>query len=120
MRILAVVLVLIGAVIVILTFGIGASLVRLARGGSSGGRGPSSHERAGHTGDGSGAWDAAGPMTVERARSILGVEPGADRETVITAHRRMVQRLHPDRGGSAYLTAQLNEAKEVLLGGRNA
>lgn len=114
MRILAIVLVMIGAVIVILAFGIGASLVRLARGRSS------SHERGAHAGTGSGASDAAGPMTVERARSILGVDAGADRETVIAAHRRMVQRLHPDRGGSAYLTAQLNEAKEVLLGGRNA
>lgn len=120
MRILAVVLMLIGAVAVILLIGIVASLIRVVRGGAPGRGGSSSHERSAHTGNGSGPSDAAGGMTVEQARRILDVAPDADRDTIVAAHRRIVQRLHPDRGGSSYLTAQLNEAKEVLLGERNA
>jgi len=120
MRILVLVGILVLSVIVILLIGSAASLIRLVRGGSPGRAGPSSHERATHTGNGSGASDAAGRMPVDEARRILDVPPGADRDTIVAAHRRIVQRLHPDRGGSSYLTAQINEAKEVLLGERNA
>ena len=57
-----------------------------------------------------------GKMTAEQAREILGVKASASREEIIKAHKRMMQKVHPDRGGSDYLAAQINQAKDTLLG----
>ena len=59
---------------------------------------------------------AAATMDVEQARAVLGLEDAPlDTATVVDAHRRLMQRIHPDKGGSALLAQQLNEAKRVLL-----
>jgi glucan phosphoethanolaminetransferase (alkaline phosphatase superfamily) len=55
-------------------------------------------------------------MSPDEAREVLGLKPGHTKDDVIQAHRRMMQKVHPDRGGSDYLAAQINKAKDTLLG----
>lgn len=57
-----------------------------------------------------------GEMTRSAAYAILGLEEGASKEQIIAAHGRLIQRLHPDRGGSTFLAAKINQARDLLLG----
>ncbi|MBL8582709.1 MAG: DnaJ domain-containing protein [Rhizobiaceae bacterium] len=61
-----------------------------------------------------------GAMTKEEAYKVLGLEPGAAPADVRKAHRRLMQRLHPDLGGTSFLAARINEAKDVLLSDHNS
>ena len=54
-------------------------------------------------------------MNQKQAYEVLGIEPNASKEEIIRAHKRMMQKVHPDRGGSDYLAAQINQAKDTLL-----
>lgn len=81
------------------------------------GEGPGADGKGGDGGNNGGnrAPASSGNMSLREACEILDVAPDCACEDVIQAHRRLIQKLHPDRGGNDYLAAKINEAKAVLL-----
>ncbi len=57
----------------------------------------------------------SGAMTEDEAWRVLGLEPGASASEIREAHRHLIQGMHPDHGGSSYLAAMVNQAKDILL-----
>lgn len=55
-------------------------------------------------------------QAVFRARKLLGVSAAASREDIITAHKRLMTQVHPDRGGSNSQVHEANTARDILLG----
>jgi curved DNA-binding protein CbpA len=55
-------------------------------------------------------------MSREQAFEVLGLTPSADAQEIGAAHRRLEELLDPQRGGTAYLSLKINEARDVLLG----
>ncbi|MDQ2762305.1 MAG: DnaJ domain-containing protein, partial [Pseudomonadota bacterium] len=92
-----------------------------ARGRRIGGMGP----RPGSQGPGSGGPGSrgaggggprSGAMSREEAYQVLGLHPGATQPEIRDAHRRLMRGAHPDAGGSDWLAARINQARDILLG----
>ena len=80
-------------------------------GGSAAGR--EANERDGNAG--SPQHSTSTGLTKEEAYEVLGLQTGASEEAIVQAHRELIKKIHPDQGGSTYLAARVNQARDRLL-----
>lgn len=73
-------------------------------------------EFAGEGAEAGGETHGDGEMTREEAYDVLGLQPGAGEAEIKAAYHRIISALHPDKGGSNFLAAKVNQAKDLLLG----
>lgn len=59
---------------------------------------------------------SSGDMTRSEACHVLGVSENASKEDIIAAHRNLIGKMHPDKGGTSYIATMINQAKKTLLG----
>ena len=65
--------------------------------------------------NGSSETASSSSMSIEEAAEILGISIAADKEEINQAHRRLIGRVHPDKGGNDYLASLLNRARDLML-----
>jgi len=58
----------------------------------------------------------SGAMSRAEAYAVLGLRPGASEVEICAAHKRLMRAVHPDGGGSDWVAARVNQARDVLLG----
>ena len=79
-------------------------------------RGRRTHGLGSDPGSGRSGAARSGPMSREEAYAVLGLRPGASGLDIKEAHRRLMRGAHPDAGGSDWLAARINQARDILLG----
>ena len=54
-------------------------------------------------------------MSLNESYKLLGIDENASKEVIIKSHKELIRKLHPDKGGSSYLSARVNEARDIIL-----
>ena len=54
-------------------------------------------------------------MSLNESYKLLGIDENASKEVIIKSHKELIRKLHPDKGGSSYLSAKVNEARDIIL-----
>lgn len=79
------------------------------------GKDKQSSEQAGENSQQQAKTRSSGAMNREQALAVLGLTDQPNEEDIVAAHRKLMQKCHPDRGGNDYLASQLNAAKDFLI-----
>ena len=92
------------------------SVVGLFQSQANGGPTAGGEANQGNGNAGSPQHSAGTGLSKEEAYEVLGLQAGASEEAILQAHRELIKKIHPDQGGSTYLAARVNQARDRLLG----